>query len=379
MPSTTDNTSATPSGSGLAEAAEAWQNDLTPGRKVQDTDDEDGQAQQPAKPTGKRAAAKPEPEADEATDDAEDDEPTAGETEEGEEGDGDGEDQGDEGEEDESEEDESESEEGEGDEADPDLKAVYTVTHADGTQEDLPVEELVKGYYRQKDYTKKTQAVAEERRVVQTERQELHGLRAQYAQGLQQLQAAIKEAVPQEPDWEALKASDPIGYAETWADWQRRQHVISQIEEERRAVQQQEQAEYQAHAQEHARRGQEWLLQQIPDWKDAKKRTAERAEMKAFAMKLGYSEEELRGTNDPRAVLLIRQAWQFAKLQERKGMLIKPKAKTPQAAGTKTPVLKPLAVKQPASKQASRTADAKKRHAKEGTVESAAGFFRTIL
>lgn len=379
MSSTTDTPSATPSGSGLAEAAEAWQNDLTPGRKAKDTEDDDNQAQQPAKPTGKRAAAKPEPEDDESEGEAEEGESEEGEADEGEEGEGDGEDQGEAGEESEGEESEGESEEGEGNEADPDLKAVYTVTHADGTQEDLPVEELVKGYYRQKDYTKKTQAVAEERRVVQTERQEVHGLRAQYAQGLQQLQAAIKEAVPQEPDWEALKKTDPIGYAETWADWQRRQHVITQIEEERRAVEAQEQAEMQAHMQETMQRAQQWLLEQIPDWKDAKKRTAERNEMKAFAMKLGYSEEELRGTNDPRAVLLIRQAWQFAKLQERKGMLIKPKAKTPQAAGTKTPVLKPLAVKQPASKQASRTADAKKRHAKEGSVESAANFFRTLL
>lgn len=376
MADSTTNTSANAGGPGIAEAAQAWQDVLTPGsRTARDTDDEE-QAQQDEKPTGKRAKAKPEPESDKDEGDEDpqadaDDEVDEDEDEEG--------DQGDESEESEGEESEDESEEEEADEADPQDDTTYTVTHADGTSEDVTLDELVKGYYRQRDYTRKTQAVAEERRVAQAERQEAIGLRAQYAQGLQQLQAAIQEVTPQEPDWDALKASDPIGYAEAWADHQRRQHVINQIEAERRAIAEQEQAEAQMHQREMVQKANQWLLDQIPEWKDAQKRQSDRAGMRAFALKIGYTEEELKQATDPRAVILIRQAWQYAKLQEKKGVVIKPKSKTPQAAGTKTPVLKPLAVKQPVSKQTSRLMDAKKRHAKEQSVESAAGFFRTLL
>lgn len=380
MADSTTNTSATSGGAGIAEAAEAWQDVLTPGSRkaaTQDTDDDQEPAQRPAKPTGKRAASKPEPDSDEESD--EDEDPQADADDEVDEDGDEEDDQGEEGQESEDEESDDESDEEDGDEADSKDDTTYTVTHADGTSEDVTLEELVKGYYRQKDYTRKTQATAEERRAAQAERQEAIGLRTQYAQGLQQLQAAISEVTPQEPDWDALKASDPIGYAEAWADHQRRQHVIGQIEAERRAIAEQEQAEAQVHQREMVQRANQWLLDQIPEWKDAQKRQSDRAGMRAFALKIGFTEEELKQATDPRAVILIRQAWQYAKLQEKKGVVIKPKGKTPKSAGTKTPVLKPLAVKQPVSKQTSRLNDAKKRHAKEQSVDSAASFFRTLL
>lgn len=384
MADSTTNTSATISGVGYAEAAEAWQNVLTPSRAKapKDTDDDQEQAQQPAKPTGKRAAAKPEPEAAEDGDEGEEaEEGTSeeGDADEGDQGEESGEDQGDEGQDGEGEESEAGSDEGDGDDAADADDTTYTVTHADGTQEDVSVNELVKGYYRQKDYTRKTQAVAEERRQVHGERQEVAGLRAQYARGLEQLQAAITQMSPQEPDWDTLRDQDPIEYGRQWADHQRRQQTLHAIDQERRQVEEQHQQEFAAHQQEARRAAGEWLLDKIPSWKDAKVRTAERAEMRAFAQKMGFSEQELKATDDPRAVLLIRQAWQFAKLQEKKAVVIKPKAKAPVSAGTKTPVLKPLAIKQPASKQTSRTVEAKKRHTREKSVASAAGFFQTLL
>lgn len=391
MADSTTQASATSGGVGITEAAEAWQDVLTPGRSkpARDTDDDQEPAQQGKKPTGKPAKAKPQAASD--TDDGADegDDDTSGEgsegADEGDDGgqDGDqgegGEDQGDESGESEGEESEGESEGEEGADDGSDDDTTYTVTHADGTQEDVTVGELVKGYYRQQDYTRKTQAVAQERRQVQGERQEVHGLRAQYARGLEQLQAAIEQITPQEPDWDDLRANDPIEYGRQWADHQRRQQTLQAIAQERRQVEEQHQAEFAAHQQEARRAAGEWLLERIPSWKDVKVRTAERAEMRAFAQKMGFSEQELKNTDDPRAVLLIRQAWQFAKLQERKAVVVKPKAKAPVSAGTKTPVLKPLAVKQPVSKKASQLSDAKKRHAREQSVASAANFFKTLL
>jgi len=387
----TNTTSAAPSGgSGIAEAAEAWQDVLTPSRRKADPDTDDDQepAPQGKKPTGKPPAAKAkakepagddDPDADDPDADSDADADTDPDADPDTDPDADEEHPGDDPEEPKDEESEDDPD-GEADpDADADLTQTFTVTHGDGTEEDVTVEELVKGYYRQKDYTRKTQALAEERRATLTERQTASELRAQYARGLEQLQDAIKQVTPQEPDWDALKAADPIGYAETWADWQRQQVVVQQIEQEREAIKQQEQREFETNRKENAAKANEWLLTQVPEWKDQAKRQADRAGMKAYAMKLGFTAEELKNTDDPRAVLLIRQAWQFAKLQERKATTIKVKGKTPQTAGTKTPTLKPLAVKQPGNKQASQLSDAKKRHAKEKSVESAAGFFETLL
>ena len=384
MAGTTENTSASSSGNGVSEAAEAWQDVLTPDRKRQDTDDgKSSQAQPGKKPTAKRAATPPQDDADEGADDDQDESQEGSEAYEGdddanEQGEED-EQQGDESDESEGEESEDESGEDVDGDGDVDLTQEFTVTLGDGTEAEVTLEELVKGYHRQADYTRKTQVVAEERRQVHQERQTVAAMRSQYAQGLEQLQEAIKSVTPQEPDWEALKASDPLRYAEEWADWQRRQYVVSQIDQERQALLHQQREEFEAHRQEAVRGGREWLVKQIPEWKDAAKAKAERAEMKAYAAKLGFSAEELKAVDDPRAVLMIRQAMLYAKLQEKKPTLIKQKSKTPATPGTKTPVMKPQAIKQPQSKKVARTDDAKKRHAREKSVASAAGFFQTLL
>ena len=83
-----------------------------------------------------------------------------------------------------SEEVESEDEESE-EEAPRDQKFVVKV---DGKEIEVPKEELIRGYQREADYTRKTQKLAEERKLVESEFQQVRGEREQYAQVLGQLQ-----------------------------------------------------------------------------------------------------------------------------------------------------------------------------------------------
>lgn len=368
-----DSTNAAASaGSGIEAAAEAFQDILTPERKRRDPD-EVREAQQGEKPTGKKAAA-PEPE-----DDSPEDQPVDDEGD----GEGEGDDEpkakGDEPEEEEGDEPDSESDKDVDAEDDVDLTQTYTVTNQDGTEDEVTVEELVKGYFRQKDYTRKTQATAEERRVVATERAEVAAMRDQYSRGLTQLHAAISQAMPQEPDWEALKASDPIRYSEEWTDWQRRQHALRQIEGEQRQVVEQQRQEFEAERAKAVKAGRQWLLSQVPEWKDDAKRKADHASIKAYAAKVGFSPEELKNVDDPRAVLILRQAMLYQRLQDKKPTLVKVKPKAPVSAGTNTPVMKPKAAQPPQLAKHRTQMDASKRHAKEKSVDSAAQYFQTLL
>ena len=72
--------------------------------------------------------------------------------------------------------------------AEEDLK--YTIK-VDGEELEVGIDELKNGYQRQADYTRKSQALAEQRKeteAIQSERQQLEQERQMYANGLQMLQ-----------------------------------------------------------------------------------------------------------------------------------------------------------------------------------------------
>ncbi len=125
-------------------------------------------------------------------------------------------------EEDESEEDEvSEEEEGEEPEDSDDEEAedsedettdseVFLVK-VDGNEVEVTGDELVQGYQRQQDYTRKTQEVANERKRLQEHYAELEAERNKYTTALDQLiQEESKELEKyNEVDWNKLKQEDP--------------------------------------------------------------------------------------------------------------------------------------------------------------------------
>ena len=84
----------------------------------------------------------------------------------------------------------------------------------DNEELEVDLDELIKGYSRTSDYTKKTQTLAEQRKQVEAERakiEEAAKLRETYSQRLQ----VIEQMLSQQPeeDLSALKDSDPVGYA----------------------------------------------------------------------------------------------------------------------------------------------------------------------
>lgn len=342
-----DSSTASATAGGIQAAAQAFENILS-GETSQDNEDANEAQQQD----------------DEPSDEADDEVPA-------EQGDDEGDDEGEESQE--SEDDESDDETAEGEEADEqdDEEPVYTIK-VDGKEMDVPVTELVKGYQRNADYTRKTQELAALRKQVETVAQESSALREQYAQRLVQLDQILQAQAPQEPNWERLRAEDPIEFAAQWADHQRRQQAAQQLRAEQAAIMQRQQAEQQMQQMQQLEQGRQWLNQAIPEWKDAKTASAERAAMKAYGKQFGYSDEELAQVADPRAVVLLRKAMMYDRMQEKRGQ-IKPAKKAV------TPVLKPGPAVTPSTKKVSETTRAKQRLAKTGKVRDAAKLFESLL
>lgn len=360
-------------GSDIERAASAFETMLSGDRQESEQGTE---APQPKKPkAGKKAKA------DEPTEREEDeDESFESSDEDGDEGqeseDDESEDESDEPEAEESEEDD-EAEEGEEDEDEEEEEPVYAVT-VDGQEMEVPLSELVRGYSRTADYTRKTQALAAERQQFHGEVQQTRALRDQYAQGLQQLQGLIQQSVPQEPNWDHLRVHDPIEFAAQWAEHQQRQQHMARINAERQALMQQraeEEAQERATALANARN---WLMERVPEWRDPAKAKAERAAIKAFGLEQGFSAEELREIDDPRAILILRMAMRHARASKKAQEVVKTGGKKPGAP--KAPVLKPGAAKPPLQRRkASDLTRAKQRLAKDHSVDAAAEVFKSLI
>ena len=201
---------------------------------------------------------------------------------------------------------------------------------AAGEEREVTLEELVRGYQLEADYTKKTQTLAEERKSVEAERvriQEATQLRDQYAQRLQMIEGML-QSQPQE-NLEALKETDPIGFAVKFAEQQQREKQLAAIQAEQYRIAQMQQAEKSELLSKHVSSEAEKLSQAIPDFKDKEKGEAVRKEIRSFAKSVGWSDQELSSVYDSRAVLTLYKAMQYDKLMQNRPEVNKKLAQAP--------------------------------------------------
>ena len=266
-----------------------------------------------------------------------------------------------------SEEVEGEEEEGE-EEAPRDEKFVVKV---DGKEIEVPKEELIRGYQREADYTRKTQKLAEERKLVESEFQQVRGEREQYSQILGQLQQKLHEFEPQEPDWNRLEVEDPTEYARQWTSHQRRQQQRYAVQAEQERLNQMRQAELQKTMQQVMATEVSRLKEKIPEWSSPEKAKTEGKALLEYGQNLGFSEQELNTITDSRALLALHKAWKYDQMMSKRPEFqakIKkaPRMVTPGSAGS-------------VSSKSSDINNAKKRLAQTGSVRDAASLFEKFI
>ena len=108
-------------------------------------------------------------------------------------------------EEDEFEEEEVEEEQTDVEEEAPQLQT-FTVK-VDGQEVEVTQEELINGYSRQQDYTRKTQELSQQRKTIEQQQAELTQRDAIYSQLLPKMEAQLKGVLGEEPDWQRLYLS----------------------------------------------------------------------------------------------------------------------------------------------------------------------------
>jgi hypothetical protein len=223
--------------------------------------------------------------------------------------------------EDDSEEEKSE-EESEEDETEEE-STVYAVK-VDGEELEVSLDELISGYSRQSDYTRKTQELSSERgKMAELQQQWANEIsqsqaeRQQYVDALgqfvQQSMAGLEQYT--NTDWETLREEDPIAFVTKKDEFRDAQERVRQAQAQQGIEKQKQEQEFSkikhlALQEEHKR-----LVEAVPEWSDPDKRGKLASELSSYALSQGFKKEELQELIDHRSLIVLMKAQKYDALQ----------------------------------------------------------------
>ena len=247
---------------------------------------------------------------------------------------------------------------------------LYTIK-VDGEDTEVTLEELQNGYSRQRDYTRKTQELAQQRKAIEAKQQEVSQKDAIYSQLLPKMEATLKGELENEPDWSALYEADPIAYVREKDIWNEKKQKLQAVQAEAQRLQQESAMEQQKKLQQFVEYGNQQLLEQIPEWQDNEVASKEKMAIRDYGVNvLGYTPQEMDSVYDYRVLLGLRNAWlQHKTVQATK---VKPTEKKA-AARTARPGTSNV------PKSTTPVKKARQKLAKTGKVQDAAKLFEQIL
>jgi len=207
----------------------------------------------------------------------------------------------------------------------------FTIKAA-GEEKKVTLDELKKSYQLGSDYTKKTQEVAEQRKVIEQEAKaiiEARQVRDDYAQKLQAVEQFLTGTNDTPEDLAAMKENDPIGYAVKVAEMTEKKEQLQAVQAEQKRIADQQQSDRTAQMQEFVSNEAQKLAESLPEFSDKAKGEQLRSEIRNYGKKVGFTDEELSQVYDSRHVLVLHKAAQYDKLMAGKAGVKKKVAKAP--------------------------------------------------
>ena len=200
---------------------------------------------------------------------------------------------------------------------------LYAIT-INGEEHEVSMDELLKGYSRQSDYTKKTQELSEHRKAFdgakQQMAQEYHQIQAERQQYIDSLQQIVDSSAPgleqyASINWEQLKAEDPIAFITKKEEFREAQDNIAQYQVQQDEAYQKQYQEYQQQAHQVLQQEHGKMAQVLPEWKEPEKQKKIAKDIKEYALSVGYTPEEVGSLVDHRSLLVLIKAQKYDSLQ----------------------------------------------------------------
>ena len=201
-------------------------------------------------------------------------------------------------------------------------ETLYDIT-VNGNNQKVTLTELMKGYSRESDYTKKTMDLSNQRKDVESMQENLKkefdavkSSRNQYAQQLEVLSKNLKQE--ENIDWENLYQTDPAEYVKLKADSDRRKETLGLAQQEQMRIQQEQRSEQEQVYNNYISNERKILAEKLPVYADKDKGAEFTKRLSSFAKESGYSDQEISMMVDHRAVLLLADAYRYNQLKKTK-------------------------------------------------------------
>lgn len=242
----------------------------------------------------------------------------------------------------------------------------------DGEIVELSADELQSHLLRQRDYTRKTQSLAEARKTLEAERNSIRAIHSAQAEIESELQT-LRDVDPVEPDqtyWDQLKVDNPMQWMIERQEWTERRLEKEQTEKRYAELQSQLQQQRTLEHQQLLAEEQLRLVQYIPEWGDKDKAENERSALRNYGLEQGFTDEELATVFDHRAVLMMHKAMRYDALQTKRDNLKTKALQRPMSAG---------AAELQSPRRHTELTKAKQRLAKTQTRSDATAAFQALL
>ena len=244
----------------------------------------------------------------------------------------------------------------------------YTVK-VDGEEVEVNLDELRNGYQRQADYTRKSQSLAEQRKAYEANLQAVTQEREQYSELLGNMAQNQNAELSRYADinWADLKDTDPMEYMEKRLEYQEAKEKISELQNERARVQQQNETDMGQMLQEKLQKEAELLSKALPEYTEPG--STFKDEVRNYALNLGFSPQDIDGIADHRVILVLHKAMMQDKV-----------SKTPAKKSKSAPKVVKAGTPQTKAQRSRRTVQAKReRLSKTGNQRDAANVFLDFI
>lgn len=219
------------------------------------------------------------------------------------------------------------------DEADQEAPVLYTVK-VDGREEQVSLEDLQRGYSGQKYVQKGMQEAAAQKKQAEEVYSALLAERQQLVDIYQQMQQG-EFAVKPTPPSDDLIQSDPIGYVEEKARYDKALENYNQQQQKMGEVMQQSEEARQKATQAYLQQEMQNLAKVIPEFGDAEKASKLKGKLvEGGQSHYGYTQEEIGSIMDHRAIRVLNDAIKYREI-------VAGKSKAEKKAKGAKPVIKP--------------------------------------
>lgn len=256
------------------------------------------------------------------------------------------------------------------DEAEPEN---YTIV-IDGEDVQVSRDELLNGYQRQADYTRKTQELASQRKQAdEAFAQRQHGIERQahdmmaLTQQLQQMTQA-----DQNINWDQLMNEDPAQYIRLKEQANQRQQALHEASQHQQHLSQQAQAEKDQKQKQFVQQQYDQVLTEWPEWKDPAKASQGKQEISNYLTANGFTTDEVSQVADFRTLKLIDKARKYDAIESAKPGVKKRANKAPK-------VIKPGAGRSKSDANNAVHAKQMKRLKRSGSKDDAAALLANLI